>query len=296
MSQLPGGPTGFVIEDAPEGPTLVLTGPWTVAADAPLRTGQVDGLVVNYARGFCEGDLEFLMSDWPLRRLEVLDRGLLDLEPISRLADSLEELSVQAAPRARLDLATLPRLQSVAGEWALLRPTLDQVPALRSLITWRFDESNLLALTDHTRLERLTIKEARRLQTLHGITCLESLSFLSLGLARQLTDLGDIGDLSSSLRGVDLEDCTRLGALDGLAGLIHLRLLGFSDCSDIESLGPIRDMSKLETVWAWGTTRIRDGDLSPLLALPRLRELRMRGRREYRPPIEEVESKLPRVQ
>jgi hypothetical protein len=37
--------------------------------------------------------------------------------------------------------------------------------------------------------------------------------------------------------------------------------------------------------YAWGSTRILDGDLSPLARLPRLKQIRMRNRRGYRPAV-----------
>jgi hypothetical protein len=71
----------------------------------------------------------------------------------------------QAAPTADLDLSALPHLQTVSGERGLLRATLDAVEALQNLVTWRFDEADLVPLANHNRLERLTIKEALRLHT-----------------------------------------------------------------------------------------------------------------------------------
>jgi hypothetical protein len=79
-----GGP-GYVLEDSPEGRTLVVTGRWSNDAARALARGEADGLVLNYARGFCEGSLDLLDSGWPLRRLDVLDRSIVDLDPIGRL-------------------------------------------------------------------------------------------------------------------------------------------------------------------------------------------------------------------
>jgi hypothetical protein len=42
---------GYVIEDRPEGRTLVVTGDWSDRAAGVLVSGQADGLVLNYARG-----------------------------------------------------------------------------------------------------------------------------------------------------------------------------------------------------------------------------------------------------
>jgi len=160
---------GYVVEDTPEGRTLVVTGAWSDEAGETLARGEADGLVLNYARGFSEGHLEFLDGSWGIRRLNILDRGMTDLEPIGRLRDSLQALSVQAAPSAELDLGALPRLRSVAGEWELIRGTLGRLNALQSVITWRFDDPDLHAFRDHVSLERLTIKEAPYLESLSGL-------------------------------------------------------------------------------------------------------------------------------
>jgi len=282
---------GYAIEETPSGQTLVVTGPWSSAAEELLRSGEVDGLVLNYARGFCESDLSFL-NDWPLRRLDVLDRSLQDLEPIARLGQTLEELSVQAGPEARLDLGPLPRLVALAGEWRLIRSTVEMADGLRSLITHKFDESNLLPLVDKRLLKRLTIKDANRLETLQGISALSSLVVIGVHLARKLSDIADVAQASTHLGELRLEYCSLIDRLDSLAGLIQIRHLGVSECRQIESLAPLGGMAALETLHAWGSTRIVDGDLSPLLRLPSLREVRMKSRPEYRPSLEAVKSTL----
>jgi hypothetical protein len=43
---------GFVLEQGPEGTTLVVTGDWSDEQASILSSGEVDGLVLNYARGF----------------------------------------------------------------------------------------------------------------------------------------------------------------------------------------------------------------------------------------------------
>ena len=116
--------------------------------------------MLNYARGFTDHNLEFLEAGWRLRRLGVLDRAIEDLTPIGRLAESLEDLSVQAAPPAELDLGLVPRLQGLGAERALIRSTLTELGELENVVTWRFDEVDLHAFRDHVGLQRLTVKDA----------------------------------------------------------------------------------------------------------------------------------------
>jgi hypothetical protein len=281
----------FVLARTAQGRTLVVTGPWTSAAASLLSRGEVDGLTLNYALGFCESDLSFF-GEWPIRRLQILDRLLVDLSPIERLSPSLEDLSVQVAPEARLNLAGFWNLRKLSGDWQLLRLALGQVQSLETLITWNFDEANLLPLIEHSRLETLTIKDAPRLQTLRGIRTLKSTSVLGFCTARQLWDISDLTGSARTLQELRFENCTRIGAIDALNGLTGLRHLEMNDCRRIKSFEPIRDLPELEVLHARGSTRIVDRNLSLLLRLPRLRELRMKSRIEYRPSVDEVKTAI----
>jgi hypothetical protein len=281
------GQAGHVIDEAPEGRVLVVTGPWSSEAAEVLARGDVDGLVLNYARGFVEPNLEFLDS-WPIRRLNVLDRTLSDLEPLARLGDSLEGLSIQAAPNAGLDLAALPNLRAVGGEWALLRDTLGALSALVSVITWRFDEIDLHAFRDHVCLERLTLKDSPYVESLAGIGDLSELAVLGIIGGPKLQDISEVAQRAQSLRELEFQDCPFITDLNDIGGLINLRFLGVSNCGDIESLAPVGSLRQLEVFYGWGSTRIVDGDLSPLTQLPHLGEIRMRDRSAYSRRVSEI--------
>jgi len=285
-----GGP-GYVLEDSPEGRTLVVTGPWSDDAARALARGEADGLVLNYARGFCEGSLDLLDGGWPVRRLDVLDRSIVDLDPIGRLA-GLEELSVQAAADAVLDLGILPGLRSVTGEWALIGRTLSAVAELERVVTWMFAGVDLHAFRDHVVLKTLTIKDAPYLESLSGLGNLPDLAALTIVGAPRLHEIDEVAELSASLRELKFEECERIDAIDDVGPLVGLRFLGISESGDIASLAPIGSLTQLEALYAWGSTRIVDGDLSPLARLPRLKEIRMRNRRGYRPPVGDLMAAL----
>jgi len=280
----------YVLEDTPEGRSVVVTGPWSEDAGRALVRGEADGLVLNYARGF-SGSLDFLDDAWRLRRLSVLDRSTVDLDPIGRLA-TLEKLSVQAAPDAVLDLAPLLRLRSVSGAWALIGRTLSAVDELERVSTWMFGDVDLHAFRDDVALKTLTIKDAPYLESLAGLGNLPDLAILKIIGARRLHEIDDIGELSASLHELEFEECPRIGEIDVVASLVSLRFLGISESGDIASLAPIESLSQLETFYAWGTTRILDGDLSPLERLPRLKEIRMRNRRGYKPAVGDLKASV----
>lgn len=118
--------TGYHLEDTQGGVDLVVTGPWAAATEAAVRSGCADGLVLSYARGFCETDLGFL-DEWPLRRLTVLDHWLRDARSVERLSATLEEIYLmtdarkrRSDPRIRLDLRRFPCLVRLGADWVHL--------------------------------------------------------------------------------------------------------------------------------------------------------------------------------
>jgi hypothetical protein len=285
-------PTPYVFEDTPAGRSLVVTSAWSAEAADSLARGEADGLVLNYARGFTDQSLEPLDAAWGLRRLDVLDRAITDLAPIGRLSESLEDLSIQAAPQAELDLGVVPRLRALAGEWGLIGGTLGELDELEEVVTWRFDEVDLHAFRDHVELRHLTVKDASHLESLAGVGNLPELEELNVLLARRLSDISEVAELASTLRRFQLQDCPSIGAIDDVEPLVNLRFLGISECGDIESFAPIKELQKLESLYAWGSTRVVDDDLSPIAQLSQLTDFRMQDRRRYRPRVAELKSSL----
>jgi hypothetical protein len=274
---------GHVLEDTPDGRSLVVTGRWTGAAERLLARGEVDGLVLNAARGFQEGDLELLDAGWGLRRLTVLDRSLVDLAPVSRLA-GLEALSIEANPAAELDLSPHAGLTSIAGPWSLIGGGFGALTRVEEVGTWAFGEPALRAFRDCAALETLTVKDAPRLESLAGVEALSRLRRLKIAGAPRLMDIEPVHDVTT-LRELEFEGCAGIAAIDPVRRLEDLRFLGIGDCGDIASLAPLAGLGRLEVLHAWGSTRILDGDLQLLAGLPGLREVRMRDRRGYRPAV-----------
>ena len=292
MRDAAGPGPGYVVEQEPKGSTLVVTGPWSQAAADALSRGVADGLTLNYALGFSDSDIDFLQA-WPLRRLRVLDRKLRDLGPIARLSGTLEDLSVQAAPKSKLDLTGFDRLQHLAGPWVNLRDSLHSVSGLRSVITFNFTGSDLSVFSAHQLRESLVLKVAPKLESLSGIGGLEHLSSLSLRQCPRLGDISPLAGLGLQMRVLKFEGCRALQSVDDLAGLSSLTFLEMGNCGGIVSLGPLRETHQLDALYLWGDTRVLDGDLSPLRALP-LRDLRVRARKEYRPTLPQLREELAR--
>jgi hypothetical protein len=123
---------------------------------------------------------------------------------------------------------------------------------------------------------------------LAGVDQLQSLSTLRVFGPRRLLDLRPIGETNHTLEELELESCPGVGSITEIEHLGKLRFLALNDCDEINSLAPLTPLTHRKRLHAWGTTRISDGDLSPLADLPNLSEIRMRDRRGYKPRLADL--------
>ncbi|MEO8695674.1 MAG: hypothetical protein ABI658_19305 [Acidimicrobiales bacterium] len=282
---------GYRLEQVEGGTDLVVTDAWSTETSLAIESGRVSGLALNYAHGFKDTNLEFLQP-WPIKRLTILARSVKDLTPVRRLSASLESLSVQSAASATIDLATFPLLQSVAANWGQVKHSVADAPQLKDLLVRSYNEFDLTPLRWNPSLRRLRFKDRPSVQSLAGVEHLGDLKHLAVYLA-PLGDIGPLRSLDSVLEELHLEGC-RIYDLSPLACARTLRVINASECGDVETLGPLRGLANLEVLWLFGSTRVVDGDLSPLTELPSLRELRMRSRPAYRPSVGEVQALISR--
>lgn len=284
--------SNYVVEESESGTTVSVTGPWTDdIGEALIRQG-ANRLVLNYARGFSASSLDFI-RDWPIRELAVLDRSQADASPVLRLGETLEVLSIQVAPKASaLDVSALHVLRSLAGSWRVFAASIDKASALTNVVTWQYGEADLRAFGTNRQLQTITVKDAPRLLTLQGLAELQRLKELRIELARNLCDINEVADLPRSLSVLGFVKCPSLKSIDAVSGLRDLQHIEFGDCGSIDSLRPLAGLRCLESVYAWGNTRIADADLSPLLGLPKLTDLRIKPRREYCPPLRDVSRQI----
>lgn len=280
--------------DRGEGPTLVVTGRWTQKATEALERSGIDAVELNVVRGFKERSLEFL-EGLDIRWLLILDGRLDDLSPLAHIGETLEELTIsEAAPGTTVPLDVLPRLRHLRVEWSMVRDALESVEGsqLRRLYVEGCDHVDLAPFGDLGHLEYLELVAPRHLNSLFGIDALSSIADLRISLAPKLTDLGGIESAAKTLEKLELETCKQIDSLEPVGALKLLRELWIADCGEIESLGPLRGLEHLEIFEAWESTRVLDGDLTPLTELANLRELRMQDRKSYSPRVSAVIENL----
>lgn len=187
----------------------------------------------------------------------------------------------------------LPCLVELGAAWAQVSSTIASAGRLSTLYLEAYRPHDLSPLTSLAALKAITLKDRPRLRSLAGLAELSSLRKLGVFLAK---DLADITELRArpELEELQLQSCRKIEQIDDVAACQNLRMLNLSECGDIATLRPISGLAELEDLALFGTTKIVDGDLTPIAGLPRLKQLRMQSRRSYRPSVEEIKAGLPR--
>ena len=282
----------FELVRTPAGTDLLLTGAWSQGAAATLIEGRADGLVLNYTAGFKEPDLAFL-AGLPVRRLQVLDRTVTDLSPVYGLADYLVSLRVQSDPQATIELERLPSLKVLSADWQQVQGSIEFAPLLERLFLGHYSAPDFTALRALSSLVSVAMKDYPQVRSLDGIEDMPWLVELGVHLAKDLADITALRRSSSPvLEILQLPSCRRVADVTPVASCTSLRFFELSEGAEIPTVAPLADLEGLERLYLYGSTKIADGNLSPIAALPRLRDFRIQNRRGYSPPVKEIQDAI----
>jgi len=280
-----------VRENAVGGRDFEILDEWSPAMRDAFYASGADGLIANSARGFSATDIGFV-RDLPLRRLDLLDRGITDLTPIHDLGGTLEALRLTSAPGSAIDLALLPGLRVLGCAWAQVAESIDRVDRLEDVYLEAYTELDLSPLRHLTSLRSVRMKDRPKVRSLSGIEGMPWLVSLEVSGA----PLGDTSALarvaSPVLQSLVLGSCRKLTSLADLSGLIGLEELDVSESGRVASLRPLLALTRLQRLYLYGSTNIEDGDLTPLLSLRHMQDLRMMDRRHYSPSVSSVRTHL----
>ncbi|MEJ1181332.1 hypothetical protein [Pseudarthrobacter sp. CCNWLW247] len=281
----------YELEHSDVGVDLVVKGPWTSACQDVIATGTADGLVLNAAFGFSEPNLGFIDA-WPITRLKVLARNISDLSPVYRLSGTLRELDVLTAPPASLDLSRLPKITSLGADWGQVSDTLSTLEELKTVFLRHFSSTDLKTFAANSVIESIRLKDRPKLISLDGQQDLTHLTEVGVYLATALRDISALGLVTAPLQKLELVACKGIRDVRPLKGLTTLKFLNLGDCGEIDSIRPLSGLQELEEFHGYGSTKIGDGDLSPLLQLPRLRTVSLQSRKNYTPSLQTVMESL----
>jgi hypothetical protein len=244
--------------------------PWTEADLAGYRANGCNGIWLRFERDVGrQMSLEFV-SDLPDLECVDVDGPLRDDTPAFGVP-TLKTLLLHTACSLPLDLTTSIGLVELGVDHRSNMESIRGLAALARLEVWAWRGSNLEFLGDKRQLVSLRLEGARRsaptgsLAGIGGCSALEELTVFDAGL-----------DGLEALRG--LTEVTRIqitvapgaGApwdLSALESMIKLAYLTLTFCGPLQSLRPLVHLPALRDLRLRGTI-IVDGDLSPLLELP----------------------------
>lgn len=283
---------GYSLEPIPEGTRLFVNGPWTPQIEELVESGSVHALVLNIAHGFEASSLEFL-KPWPLKQLDILMPPFGDLAPIRRLRESLTGLAIEILgdKTPSLDLSDFTQLRELSAAWDVVEHQASNLAGVEVLYLDNYGPADLTPLSALRSLKELRMKERIRIKSLDGLQTLANLEELSIYAASGLVDISALrtSPAAQSLRKLQFESCRKLTTLDDVAFASGVRYLNMGNCGDLESLAPIRNLQELRELLLYESTKFVDADISPLLELPKLTDLRLMNRKHYRPKVAEVQ-------
>ncbi len=248
----------------------VVDEPWRDEFADRFRAESCTGLLLGCptAAG-CMPDIDFVVGLDGLRSIRLL-LGVGDVSAAFRHAE-LEQLALPGRFKGALALDSLPALRVLETPHVKGLETVSGLRALEELtvVGWTAPDHRLLGVKPHLRYLRIEQKRGRTLSCA-GVDAMPGLERLNYYEGR-LTDLPLLGALHH-LREIAFRN-TKIADLGFVRDLPELASLELDNCGEVESLEPLRGSPALESVAISGSTVVRDGDLSPLLDVPRLRAI-----------------------
>ncbi len=260
-------------------PGLMATGPFSEKLLSRLKKSQPAALYLNAAKGWRCDDYAFLAELPALKLLSIVaapPRGSIPIEAVT----GLQSLHLDRVLPEPVDLPPLPALRSCKLAWSGAVGSLFDCRdlerlSLAGLKSKRFDRLSRLA-----GLKALCLRSSN-IVSLRDLAGLGRLAHLELKVCRSLASLDGIEALAG-LRSLTLNEGHKVHDLAPLAALEKLEVLNLTDCGELDSLAPLAGLRNLKALaFAGEKTAVRDGDLRPLLELPKLSMVMFGARRHY---------------
>ena len=279
----------FTIERGEWGDRVVVHGEWSADIAEQMKRRDIRELYLNHALGFRGKNLSFLSTLPNLEWLKVLDWNLEDDSAINTL-HALRSLDVSTNCKTEINFSRFPRLEICGLEWRTKAKSLFTCSTLRKLSLDRYPGRTAADIARLTKLESLDILNVP-LESVEELSVLPKLTHLGLYNLRKLFSLRGIERLVS-LKELEINGCWAIRSIEEVQHLKSLQKLQLCDNRTIESLTPLTSLSQLTSVLFYGSTNVRDGDLSVLTALPRIREVAFQDRKHYSKKLVDIETLL----
>jgi Leucine-rich repeat (LRR) protein len=269
---------GYLLEQGSYGLRAVLNSPWNQDIERSLLKRPIAELELNDGKGWRGQDLSFLTNFPELLAFKIIDLNIKFVSPIHML-NNLRALNVLTYCRTELRFDQFPHLVECGLEWRRGASSLFDRVGLKKLFVNRFTGSSADPFGRLRNLESLGILGSP-IKRLDGLRPLKNLRSLRLGALRVLETLNGIEELVR-LEKLEVNTCRKIVSIKEISSLANLRELYLDNMGDIESLKPLESLRKLRCLTFVGSTKIADGDLSPVLKLQNLEKISFQNRSLY---------------
>lgn len=256
----------------------IIKGPWKPGFVDLLVREKVDLLYLNYALGWEGEDLNFLRELTNLKYFKLIAGKVTGLHYLKNLT-KLRYVSISASCNEVVDFSNLSYLRYCFLEWWKGAESIFDCINLEYLYLNSLKNIDSNRLKSFKKVRKLTIGNST-IGELNWATSLPVLEKLELIKCRKINDFKPLASCKK-LKWLAINGCKGLSTIDFVAELENLEIFVFSDCGEISSIAPLTSMSSLKAVSFSGTTTIEDGDLFPLLSLPKLAMLSFSPRKHY---------------
>jgi len=279
----------FVDLDEDGHEVMVLRESWNSGHAEAMARLNIKGLRLSESAGWKDTSLGFVNRLTGLTRLEIYSYGITDLAPIASLS-GLEKIGLNCRYKKDIDFSIFPKLKTLFLNWRSGAESLGRSTGLRALNIMNYPFETVDSLSRLSLLETLKITSSK-LTTLEGAGQLPHLLNLDLFRCTRLEALTGI-ESSSTLVNLSIDCCRKFSDLQPLQSLETLEEIGLNDCGTLNSLTPLKPLMSLRRLFFIGTTKIADGDLSVFEALPSLRSMAFRDRKNYTHSNDQISSFL----
>lgn len=241
-------------------------------------------LELNDGKGWISSELDFLEKLGHLISFSIIDFGIKDIMPIHYLKN-LEELHVSTYCESKIDFSVFPSLKECSFEWRKGSESIFQCRSVHNLFINNYSSNGEDNFQNFSNLEVLGLLNSS-IKDFESIGRLKKLKSIRFGNLKNLSTLDWIKNLID-LEEVVFQRCRKIEKLDDLFGLFKLLKVHIINCDKIQSIQGIEHLQNLEEFLFYESTNVLDGDLKPLMQLPKLKKVSFQNRRHYNHKVQD---------
>lgn len=229
-----------------------------------MKSENLKNLAFSYGWGFTNIDMSFLTKineHVEIESIYIGNQGT-DLSSIQSL-EGLISLVCSFEMNNYFDFKDLNNLNTFIGIWNHKIKNLDKCITLENLRLYYFKGIDLQCFSKLKKLVKLELFNTN-IKSLNGIQNYMSLESIEVANARYLVDFTDLKQCPK-LKKLSLSNCKKINNLDFLFELEEIEEIFLENCGEIDTIKPLNSLPNLKNVYLTMSTKIIDGDLTPLI-------------------------------